>query len=122
MSTDVLIHTRDGNVDVQPGGPGNNWKYLSPGAMMSGPSVPLGGIERRWEQDPDRATKFRTSSQFRTAPDFVGFDITTKLGKMDYLAQLMNGFGARSRMAKGSSGSRSDTKNYDPIMLCYAPL
>lgn len=120
MSEDVLVFKGEGNVDVQIGGPGNPWAYLSPGATMSGPSIPLGGIERRWEQDPNKAGAFRVSSQFRTAPDLIGADLTTKLGKINKLTGLQCSFNLRARYAK--CGTREDPSNYDPLMLAFCSV
>lgn len=114
---EVLILRGHGNVDVQVGGPGNNWQYLSACASMSGPTVPFGGTEIRWCQDPQVANGFKISSQFRTAPDQISFDLMTKLGKVDYLSQLECTFALRARFAK--CGTREDPVNYDPIMLGY---
>jgi hypothetical protein len=84
---------------------------------MSGPTVPFGATEIRWCQDPSKANGFRISSQFRTAPDQVSFDLMTKLGKIDYLNRLNCPFTIRARYAK--CGEREDPANYDPFMLAY---
>jgi len=84
---------------------------------MTGPTVPLGGTEIRKCQDPNKANGFKVSSQFRTAADQIGFDLTTKLGKINYLNDLMCPFSLRARYAK--CGSREDPANYDPLMLDY---
>lgn len=117
MADEVLVLKGHGNVDVQVGGPGNNWDYLSACAMMSGPTVPRGGTEIRWCQDPLKANGFKISSQFRTAPDQVSADLMTKLGKIDYLDKLNCPFSLRARFA--DCGEREDPSNYSPIMLSY---
>src|SRR3990167_7183579 len=120
MADEVLIHRGEGNVDVQIGGPGNNWQYLSACAAMSGPEVPYGDTEIRWCQDPQQANGFKISSKIRTAPDQITFDLMTKLGKVDYLKRLRCFFGLRARFVK--CGEREDPANYDPIMLSYCPV
>ena len=50
MAESTPILRKYGNVDVQPGGPGNNWYYLSACATMSGPSVPEGDVDVRLAQ------------------------------------------------------------------------
>lgn len=117
MADEVLVLRGQGNVDVQIGGPGNNWIYLSACASMSGPTVPRGGTEIRWCQDPAKAGAFKISSKIRTAPDQVSGDLMTKLGKLDYLDDLNCPFSLRARYAK--CGEREDPGNYDPIMLTY---
>jgi photosystem II stability/assembly factor-like uncharacterized protein len=117
MSENVLVLNGEGQVDVQVGGPGNNWDYLSACATLSGPSVPEGGIEIRWCQDPQKAGKFKVSSQFQTAPDQATGEITTKLGKIDFLTGLRCMFGLRARYAK--CGERENPSNYDPLMLNF---
>lgn len=117
MAEDVLILKGWGNVDVQIGGAGNPWQYLSPTAMMSGPSIPLGGTEIRWQQDPNKANGFRISSKFRTAPDQIGADLTTKLGKINYLKDLLCPFSLRARFA--DCGEREDPSNWNPLILSY---
>lgn len=114
---DILVLRGEGSVDVQIGGAGNNWIYLSACAAMSGPTVPFGGTEIRWCQDPAVANGFQISSQFRTAPDQVSFDLMTKLGKVDYLSRLICPVTIRARFAK--CGEREDPANYDPLMLSY---
>jgi hypothetical protein len=117
MADEVLVLKGQGSVDVQIGGPGNNWKYLSACAAMTGPTVPYGGTEIRWCQDPNKADGFRISSKFKTAPDQIGFDLTTKLGKVEYLNGLECPFTTRARYAK--CDEREDPSNYDPFMLAY---
>ncbi len=117
MADEILVLKGEGNVDVQVGGAGNNWDYLSACASMTGPTVPLGSTEIRWCQDPQRANGFRISSQFKTAPDQVSADLMTKLGKIDYLIDLQCEFSLRARFAK--CGEREDPSNFDPIMLTY---
>jgi len=117
MADEVLVLKGEGNVDVQVGGAGNNWDYLSACASMSGPTVPSGSTEIRWCQDPTKANGFKISSQFKTAPDQVSADLMTKLGKIDYLNNLNCPFALRARYAK--CGEREDPSNYDPIMLTY---
>jgi hypothetical protein len=117
MADEVLVLKGHGNVDVQIGGPGNAWDYLSACATLSGPTVPRGGTEIRWCQDPLVANGFKISSQFRTAPDQVSADLMTKLGKIDYLDQLNCPFSLRARFA--DCGERENPANYDPIMLSY---
>lgn len=114
---EVLVLKGHGNVDVQIGGSGNIWQYLSACAALSGPTVPRGGTEIRWCQDNQRANGFRISSKFRTAPDQVSADLMTKLGKIDYLDGLNCSFSLRARFA--DCGEREDVSNYDPIMLSY---
>ena len=120
MADEVLILRGEGNVDVQIGGPGNNWQYLSACAGMSGPEVPYGDTEIRYCQDPKQSNAFKVSSKIRTAPDQITFDLMTKLGKVDYLKRLRCSFGLRARFAK--CGEREDPGNYDPIMLAYCPV
>lgn len=120
MADEVLVLRGEGNVDVQVGGPGNAWQYLSTCASMSGPEVPYGDTELRWCQDPQKANGFRISNKIRTAPDQITFDLRTKLGKVDYLKRLRCSFGLRARYAK--CGEREDPINYDPIMLGYCPV
>lgn len=117
MADETLVLKGQGNVDVQIGGPGNPWQYLSACASMSGPTVPRGGTEIRWCQDPKRAGKFKKSSKIRTAPDQVSFDLMTKLGKLDYLDGLECTFSIRARYA--NCGEREDPSNYSPMMLSY---
>jgi photosystem II stability/assembly factor-like uncharacterized protein len=117
MADEILALKGEGQVDVQPGGPGNNWIYLSSCAAMSGPTVPLGGTEIRYCQDPKRAGAFKKSSKIRTAADQVSFDLMTKLGKLDALADLKCPFGTRARFA--NCGEREDPSNYNPLMLTY---
>lgn len=120
MADEILVLKGEGQVDVQPGGPGNPWKYLSACASMSGPTVPKGETEIRWCQDPKKAGKFRISSKFRTAPDQITFDLMTKLGKLDYLNGLDCPFGIRARwLPESSGGEREDPSQWDPIMLEY---
>ena len=85
MADEVLVTRGEGNVDVQVGGPGNPWLYLSACAAMTGPEVPYGDTELRFCQDPMKAKGFKISTKIRTAPDQITFDLTTKLGKIDYL-------------------------------------
>lgn len=113
---DILMLRGWGSVDVQIGGAGNNWAYLSACASMSGPTVPFGGTEIRWCQDPAVAGGFKVSSQFRTAPDQVSFDLMTKLGKVNYLNRLNCPFTLRARYA--NCGEREDPANYI-LMLAY---
>ncbi|MGH7273799.1 MAG: WD40/YVTN/BNR-like repeat-containing protein [Nitrospiria bacterium] len=117
MADEILALKGEGNVDVQIGGPGNPWIYLSACASMSGPTVPHGGTEIRWCQDPKKAGGFKKSSRIRTAPDQVSFDLMTKLGKIDYLDGLDCSFTLRARYAK--CGERENPGNYDPLMLSY---
>jgi photosystem II stability/assembly factor-like uncharacterized protein len=118
---DKLLLKGQGNVDVQPGGPGNNWKYLSACSSMGGPSVSFGAIETRWCQDPDNAGKFKRSLRFRTASDDITFDVMTKFSTVDKLAQLNCPFGLRARYLQ-CEGQRSDPSQYDPLMLGYTPV
>lgn len=118
---EILVLKGEGNVDVLVGGPGQqNWAYLSACAHMGGPSVPRGGKEIRWCQDPTRAGKFAISTTFTTNPDLIGGNMMTKLGKIDYLDGLDCPFALRARYAK--CGERSDTSNYDPIMIVYCDV
>lgn len=117
MADEILVLRGQGNVDVQIGGSGNPWLFLSACASMSGPTVPHGETEIRYCQDPKRAGKFKVSSTFRTAPDRVSGELMTKLGKIDYLQDLLCPFSLRARYAK--CGERENTINYDPIMLTY---
>ncbi len=117
MADEILALSGEGNVDVQIGGPGNPWIYLSACAGMSGPTVPYGATELRWCQDPMRAGKFKKSSKIRLEPDQVSFDLMTKLGKLNHLRDLRCPFTTRARYAK--CGERENTMNYDPLMLAY---
>lgn len=117
MADEILVQRGQGNVDVQIGGPGNPWQYLSACAAMTGPEIPEGDFESRWCQDPQRAGAFKRSSKIRTAPDLITFDLTTKLGKIDYLKRLRCPFSQRARYA--ICGEREDPSNYDPMMLSY---
>jgi hypothetical protein len=106
-----------GNVDVQIGGPGNNWVYLSACAGMTGPEVPGGDFESRWCQDPNKAGGFKRTSKIRTEPDLITFDLTTKLNKINHLKRLNCSYGQRARFTE--CGEREDPSNYDPLMLGY---
>lgn len=114
---EILVQRGQGSVDVQIGGPGNNWIYLSACAAMTGPEVPEGDFETRWCQDPHVAGGFKRSSKIRTAPDLISFDLTTKLGKVNHLKRLNCPFSQRARYAL--CGEREDVANYDPFMLAY---
>ena len=120
MADEILVKRGQGNVDVQVGGPGNSWLYLSSCAAMTGPEVPQGDFESRWCQDPRVAGGFRRSSKIRTAPDLITFDLTTKLGKIDYLKRLNCPFSQRARFA--ICGEREDVANYDPFMLAFCDV
>lgn len=115
----VLAQSGQGNVDVQPNGPGNNWKYLSGCASLDGPSVPTGDFEERWCQDPLSAGGFKVSSTIRTAPDWASGTLTTKLGKINFLKGLSCPFGIRARYA--DCPPREDPANYKYLMLNYSP-
>jgi hypothetical protein len=114
---DELVLRGWGNVDVQIGGPGNPWKYLSSCAAMTGPTISRGATEIRRNQDPDKAGGFKISSKFRTAPELITFDLTTKLSKLDFLDGLDCPFGIRARYNR--CGTREVPSDYDPIMLGY---
>jgi len=120
MADEILVQRKHGNVDVQIGGPGNSWLYLSSCASMSGPEIPLGDLESRWCQDPQRAGGFRRSSKIRSAPDLITFDLMTKLGKANHLKRLNCPFTLRARY--NLCGEREDTSQYDPFMLNYCPV
>lgn len=120
MADEILVQRGQGSVDVQIGGPGNNWQYLSSCAAMTGPEVPQGDFETRWCQDPKVAGGFRRSSKIRTAPDLITFDLTTKLGKVDHLQRLNCSFSQRARYAL--CGEREDVANYDPFMLTFCDV
>lgn len=117
MAEELLLQRGQGSVDVQIGGPGNNWQYLSSCAAMTGPEVPEGDFETRWCQDPHVAGGFKRSSKIRTAPDLITFDLTTKLSKLNHLKRLKCPFSQRARYA--ICGEREDVANYDPLMLSY---
>jgi len=117
MADETLLLKSEGNVDVQIGGPGNAWNYLSSCASMSGPSVPRGGTEIRWCQDAQRSGEHRISSQFKTAPDQISADLMTKLSKVDFLSDLGCPFTIRARFSR--CNEREDPSNYDPLMLSY---
>ena len=117
MADEILVERKHGSVDVQIGGPGNNWGYLSSCAGMTGPEVPMGDFETRWCQDPRIAGGFRRTGKIRTAPDLISFDLTTKLGKIDYLERLNCPFSQRARFSL--CGEREDVANYDPFMLNF---
>lgn len=117
MADDSPILKSQGNVDVQVGGAGNAWKYLSACASMSGPTKPLGDTELRWCQDPERAGGFKISNKIRTAPDQITFDLMTKLSKIDYLEDLNCPFSVRARYTECKE--RWTPQNYDSIMLTY---
>lgn len=116
-----LILKGQGNVDVQIGGPGNPWQYLSACASMSGPSVTFGGTEVRWCQDPNQSGGYKYSVKFRSARDLISFDIMTKLEQVQTLSDLECEFGARARYLQCGK-ARTDPANYDPIMLVYSPV
>lgn len=118
---DKLLTRGDAQVDVQVGGPGNNWQYLSACAAMSGPSVGYGAIETRWCQDPANAGKFVRTLRFRTAPDDITFDVMTKLSTKDKINQLLCPFGLRARWLQ-CEGTRENAYEYDPLMLGYTPV
>lgn len=120
MADEELVLRGQGNVDVQIGGPGNPWAYLSACAWMSGPTVPYGGTEIRKCQDPMKANGFKISSKFKTAADQITFDLMTKLGKVDYLNDLLCPFSLRARYNK--CGIREDPSQYDPLMLEYCDV
>lgn len=120
MADEILVERKHGNVDVQIGGPGNPWIYLSACAAMTGPEIPFGDLESRWCQDPQRAGGFRRSSMIRSAPDLITFDLTTKLGKINYLKRLNCPYSQRARF--NICGEREDTAQYDPFMLAYCPV
>jgi len=120
MADEVLVLKGQGQVDVQVGGPGNNWNYLSACASMDGPSVPRGATEQRWCQDPKQAGGFKVSSKIKGAPDQVSGNLMTKLGKIDYLDGLECTFTLRARYA--SCGEREDPSNYDPLMLSFCDV
>lgn len=120
MADEILVKSGEGNVDVQVGGPGNNWNYLSACASLSGPVVSRGEIELRYCQDPERAGRFKVSTQIRKAADPITADLMTKLGKVDFLEGLDCPFGLRARYT--SCGQREDPNNFDPIMLTYCPV
>lgn len=120
MADEILVRKGQGNVDVQPGGAGNPWYYLSSCASMSGPEVPYGDFERKFCQDPKVAGAFRQSSMIQGAPDLISFDLMTKLGKVEYLKRLNCPFGMRARYQ--TCGEREDVTNYDPLMLAYCDV
>jgi len=120
MADELLLQRKWGNVDVQIGGPGNNWQYLSSCAAMTGPEVPFGDTETRWCQDPKVAGGFRRSSKIRTAPDLITFDLTTKLNKINHLKRLNCPFSQRARY--NICGEREDVSQYDPLMLTYCSV
>ncbi len=115
---ETLVLKGEGNVDVQVGGPGHNWVYLSACASMGGASVPKEGTELRYCQDITRAGKFKISNKIKTAADAPNGDLVTKLGQIDYLDGLECPFGIRARYAK--CGAREDVQNYNPIMLVFS--
>lgn len=115
----VLAQSGQGNVDVQPNGPGNNWKYLSACASLDGPSVPTGDFEERWCQDPASAAGFKVSSVIQTAPDWASGTLTIKLGKVNFLKGLKCPFGLRARYT--NCAPREDPTNYTLMMLNYSP-
>lgn len=119
-ATEQVVKRSQGSVDVQVGGPGNNWIYLSSCAAMTGPEVPRGDLESRWCQDPHVVGGFRRSSKIRTAPDLITFDLTTKLGKVNALDRLNCQFSQRARYA--TCGEREDVANYDPLMLTFCSV
>lgn len=116
MSDGTLVLRGEGNVDVQIGGPGNPWAYLSSCASLAGVTIPKGETERRWCQDPSAANQFRVSSKFKLAPDQISGELMTKLGKIDYLEKLDCSFALRVRYA--SCGERDDQTNYD-LMIAF---
>jgi hypothetical protein len=120
MADELLVRKGQGNVDVQPGGAGNPWYYLSSCASMSGPEVGFGDFERKFCQDPKVAGAFRQSSMIQGAPDLISFDLMTKLGKLNYLKRLNCPFSQRARYA--ICGEREDTTNYDPLILSYCDV
>ena len=117
---DENILKKYGNVDVQVGGPGHSWLYLSACAHMDGPTVPKGDTELRWCQDPDKAGGFRISNKIKTAPDQASGNLMSKLSKLDFLDGLDCPFGLRARYAK--CATREDPSNYDPVMLTYCDV
>jgi hypothetical protein len=120
MTEDTIMESGKGNVDVQVGGPGNNWIYLSACASMTGPDEGFGGTENRWCQDPEDGEGFAISSIIRGAPDQISFDLMTKLSKVNHLRDLDCPFGMRARYTI-CGGPREDPMNYDPLMLTYSP-
>jgi len=123
MAEDVLILKGWGNVDVQIGGPGNAWQYLSACAYMDGPTVPHGDTELRWCQDPRKSGGFKVSTKIKTAPDQASGNLMSKLSKLMFLNHLKDmdcSFGIRARYAR--CGERFDPSNYDPLMINYCPV
>lgn len=120
MADEILVKKSQGNVDVQVGGPGNPWQYLSACASMSGPDIGYGDLESKWCQDPHVAGGFRRSTKIRSAPDLIGFDLMTKLGKLNYLKRLNCPFSQRARYQ--TCGEREDIRAYDPLMLSYCSV
>ena len=112
MAIDETLYLKgEGNVDVQIGGPGNAWQYLSACASMGGASVPKGGVETRYCQDITQSGKFVVSTTFQTAADPPSGDLVTKLGQIDYLDGLECAFGIRARYNK--CGSRENVQDFD---------
>jgi len=120
MTDNMLMLSSQGNVDVQVGGSGNPWKYLSSCAWMDGPSVPRGGTELRYCQDAERAGKFRVSSKIRRAADQASGNLMTKLSKVNFLEGLECAFSLRARFA--TCGQREDPSNYSDLMLTFCDV
>jgi len=120
MANESLLLSSRGNVDVQIGGSGNPWKYLSSCAWMDGPSVPRGGTEVRYCQDPQKAGKFKISSKIRRAADQASGNLMTKLSKVNFLDGLDCSFALRARYAE--CGQREDPSNYTDLMLSFCDV
>lgn len=115
MAIDETLYLKgEGNVDVQIGGPGHSWVYLSACAGMGGASVPKGGKELRYCQDVTQSGKFSISNTITTAADAPSGDLTTKLGQIDYLDGLDCPFGIRARYSK--CGAREAVTTYDLLL------
>ncbi|HUW14685.1 MAG TPA: hypothetical protein VM537_33500 [Anaerolineae bacterium] len=115
---ETLVLKGEGNVDVQIGGPGNSWVYLSACASMGGASIPKGGTELRYCQDVTQSGKFTISNKIKTAADAPNGSMVTKLGQIDYLDGLECSFGIRARYSK--CGARENVQAYDPLMLTFS--
>lgn len=115
---ETLVLKSEGNVDVQLGGPGHAWAYLSACASMSGVSIPREGTELRYCQDITRSGKFKVSNKIKTTADPSGGDLVTKLGKINYLNDMDCPFGIRARFSK--CGAREDVHTFDPLMITFS--
>lgn len=117
---ETLVLKSEGNVDVQIGGPGHAWAYLSACASMNGVSIPREGTELRYCQDTQLSGSggFKISNKIKTVADAPNGTLVTKLGKIYYLDGMDCPFGIRARFSK--CGAREDVHTFDPLMQTFS--